>query len=219
MPNSQEDMPSGEVRFRIEIPAKALSYKEYIKGGSQVVMKARPHRPLSRLKSMVSGAILGLVMVVGFQLLSQCGSIQFVVSAWSHTKDDYLFYFDNAFSFFLLLFLSGGLAGVLWLRRQFLRQSKILYHSNDSIRDGCLLELTESGICATSLMNVGPESWLINLSWGKVSAVVSDKSVDYIIFTSGMFLWISVAQEAYPRDEVLAFIRQKSKQNAESSSC
>ncbi|GKX57901.1 hypothetical protein [Leminorella grimontii] len=212
MPNSQEDMPSGEIRFRIEIPAKALSYKEYLKGCSQVVMKARPPQPFSRLKSIASGAILGIAMTVGFQLLSQGGSIQLVASAWSYTKDDYLFYFDNAFSFFLLLFLSGGLAGVLWLRRQFLRQSKILYRTNDSIRDGCLLELTESGVCATSLINTGPESWRINLGWGKVSAVASDKNVDYIIFTSGLFLWIPAELEGYPRDEVLAFIRQKSEQ-------
>lgn len=212
MPNSQEDTLSNEVRFRIEIPANALSYKQYIKGCSQVVMKARSPQPLSRLKSIAGGAILGMVMVVGFQLLSQCGSIQFVASAWSRTKDDYLFYFDNAFSFFLLLFLSGGLAGVLWLRRQFLRQSEILYRANDSIRDGYLLELTESGIRATSLINTGPESWRINLGWGKVSAVVSDKNVDYIIFTSGLCLWIPVELEGYPRDEALAFIAQMSEQ-------
>lgn len=209
MQNSQEGALSSEVKFRIEIPANALSYKEYIKGCGQVIMKAHSRQPLSRLKSIASGVILGLVMVVGFQLLSQCGSIQFTASAWSHTKDDYLFYFDHAFAFFLLLFLSGGLAGVLWLRRQFLRQSEILYRVNDSIRDGCLLELTESGVRAISLIDTGPESWQINLGWRKVSSVVSGKSVDYIIFTSGLFLWIPVGLEGYRRDEMLAFIEAK----------
>ncbi|SQI40434.1 Uncharacterised protein [Leminorella richardii] len=208
----QENGQRNDVRFRIEIPANALSYKEYIRSSSRAVSSiasANPRKLLSRLKGAAGGFIFTLAAIVGFQLLSEYSGIKLFAAVWSEAREDYLYYTDSAFSLCLVLLFLGGFAGMLWLGKLLRQQGRIVYRNNTSIRDGYLLELTENGICATNLKHSESEHWRIDFGWGKVSGVVSDSGVDIILFNSAVFLWIPEWAEGYSRSEVLAFIEAK----------
>lgn len=197
---------SSEARFRIVIPAKSLSLSDYQVGGWLAWNKKKTHRRyFGSTKSVICGLIGGLLFIIACELLFTVKGFRLNLSGWYNGSDDWLFRVRNAQVLFILLcvFLFGFLLRAFLFKRTYRKGRKRLYQFNDSIQDGCLLELTERGIrCATTKANS-------SISWQKIQGVISHNDIDYIVIEEGLFLWIPAALEGYPRDEVLAFIEAK----------
>lgn len=200
----------GDVRFRIEVPAQTLSFRDYMKG-CQIAWRWRGRQ------SFWKGFLIGLV--ISWSIGAGCGVLYYFLNnvlfidngfhlsfaGWFRGSDDNLFYFSNMNALILLFYISlfGFIVHFSLTLKQYRKNHRRLYQANKSIQYGYLLEVMDKGIrCADATVSNCTH-------WRRVQGVANHNGMDFIVGDTGHFLWIPVGLEGYPRDEMLAFIEAK----------
>lgn len=192
-------------RFRIVVPGNSLSFSQY-KWGGRLFARALPQRPI--VGRLITFLIVAFMMFFIFSIIIGLQNKEFflMISAWSYECDtpQYLFNlagFDAAIAL-LAIFIAGLLILTIRLRLRYRHYLRSMYHINETIKTGYILELSERGIRWTS-KNIN-----FFVLWNKVMGVANHDGIDYVDLGTLGFLWIPGDSPDYPSDEVKAFIKQ-----------
>lgn len=189
---------SEEVRFRLEIPGNALTFREFTKG-SQLELRdrANSYKPRAYIKFLFIWIALTFVFFMGV------AKINLSLGIWSKSTGELLItlYDSGIFFSLIILFFVGMVFGVVLIGRPLRKSARRIYEQSESCQNGYILELIDSGIYWSSNSSYG------FMNWKKVKAVVSDKNVDYI-YMGGIYLWIPHQIPETVRQPAIAFIQE-----------
>lgn len=198
-----------DVRFSINVPAQSLSFEHYLRGlGFCRATLPETRRRFGRLPLFIITAFfMWLVIALAVSLFN--GNFHFRFMGWvaDDTTDDYLFYFRDgaALSLLVLCYIAGVLTVKITMTRRYRQWSRRYYEVNDANRYGYSLELTNEGVRWTHADNHASHAFM---AWSKVTSVMSDGTLDYIVMGPAGFLWIPIHLPDYPQEKVIAFIKQ-----------
>lgn len=207
MENATAHAREDNVRFSISVPANSLSFADYLRGSRLTRSAMAERRRLGRLPLFIITVFVAWLLLA-FLVSFYNGKYQLRIIGWASDgqKDDYLFFLYNteALSLLVACYIAGAVMVRISATRHLKRWARLLYTTNDAIRHGYLLELTDRGIKCIHADNCST----LFLAWSKVTALHSGDNHDYIIMGASGFLWIPVTLPDYPREEISAFIKQ-----------